>query len=56
MNFWQHVWRDIDASNPTERFWTFIGGLFGMGLMILAMIDVIGGGLYILGLTIGVIK
>jgi hypothetical protein len=56
MNFWQYVWRDIDASNPIERFWSFIGGLFGMGLMRNAMIDIIGGGLYIFGLIIGVIK
>jgi hypothetical protein len=56
MNFWKYVWVSIDASNPIDRFWTFIGGLFGMGLMILAILNLFGGFGYILGMLIGVIK
>lgn len=56
MKFWKGVYNDIDASNPTERFIAFLVGLGLAFLMILATLDVIGGGLYILGILIGVIK
>ena len=56
MGFFKNFYNDIDASNPTERIHTFIWGLFGISLMMLAIVDLISGGLYILGILIGVIK
>lgn len=56
MGFWKDCYTDIDASNPTDRFFTFIIGLILMGLMVLATLNLIGGGLLILGIITGVIK
>lgn len=55
MGFWRDCYNNIDASNPTERNFTFVIGIFLMFLMILAVVDVIGGGLYIALLLCGVI-
>ena len=56
MEFFKNCYNDIDASNPKERFIAFLVGLGLAFLMILATLDVIGGGVYILGILIGVIK
>ena len=56
MGFFKNFYNDIDASNPTERIHTFIWGLFGISLMMFAIADLIGGGIYILCILIGVIR
>jgi hypothetical protein len=56
MGFWKNCYNDIDASNPTERVFSFLIGIILMGLMVFATLNLIGGGLLILGIITGVIK
>lgn len=57
MNYFKELYNTIDASNSTDRFWTFVVGLILTGLMIAAAcVVVIGFGTLFTMLTIDLLN